>query len=110
MRGLAAALGAAAPERVGVVTGVLGLGFEVAGLACALGDLVAVTADDGAVTEAEVVASARGALTCMPLGRLAGFRAGNAARRGRGGLGVPTGAGLFGRVLDGLGRPIDGRG
>ncbi len=29
---------------------------------------------------------------------------------GAGGLRVPTGAGLFGRVVDGLGRPIDGRG
>lgn len=110
MRGLAAALDAAAPERAGVVTAVLGLGLEVDGLASAVGDLVAVTNDDGAVTEAEVVASARGVLTCMPLGRLAGIRAGNAVRAQRGGLRVPTGAGLFGRVVDGLGRPIDGRG
>lgn len=110
MRGLAAALDAAAPERAGVVTAVLGLGLEVDGLASAVGDLVAVTNDDGAVTEAEVVASARGVLTCMPLGRLAGIRAGNAVRARRGGLRVPTGAGLFGRVVDGLGRPIDGRG
>ncbi|WP_422934680.1 FliI/YscN family ATPase [Sinomonas sp. P47F7] len=110
MIGLASALEAAAPERVGVVTAVVGLGLEVAGLACAVGDLVAVENDDGAVTEAEVVASARGVLMCMPLGRLAGVRAGNPVRARRGGFGVPTGPGLFGRVLDGLGRPIDGRG
>ncbi|MEA5457148.1 FliI/YscN family ATPase [Sinomonas sp. JGH33] len=110
MRGLAAALEAAAPERVGVVTSVLGLGLETAGLPCAVGDLVVVTNDDGAATEAEVVASARGRATCMPLGRITGLRPGDPVRARRGGDVVPTGAGLLGRVLDGLGRPIDGKG
>ncbi|KHL02414.1 FliI/YscN family ATPase [Sinomonas humi] len=110
MRGLAGALEAAAPERVGVVTSVLGLGLEVAGLACAVGDTIAVATDDGGTTEAEVVATARGTLRCMPLGRLAGIRPGDAVRVRRGASAVPVGEQLFGRVLDGLGRPIDGRG
>ncbi|MCH6468523.1 FliI/YscN family ATPase [Sinomonas terrae] len=110
MRGLAAALEAAAPERVGVVTSVLGLGLEVAGLDCAVGDTIAVATDDGGTSEAEVVATARGTLRCMPLGRLAGVRPGAPVRARLGGSGVPTGEQLFGRVLDGLGRPIDGRG
>ena len=110
MRNLAAALEAAAPERVGVVTGVLGLGLEAAGLACAVGDLVAVTAADGTTVDAEVVATGRGALKCMPLGTLTGIRAGDPVRARRGGALVPTGNGLLGRVLDGLGRPIDGKG
>ena len=46
----------------------------------------------------------------MPLGRLAGVAAGDPVRAKGGAVLVPTGAGLFGRVLDGLGRPIDGKG
>jgi flagellum-specific ATP synthase len=59
---------------------------------------------------AEVVATTPDGLRCMPLGRLTGVTAGTPARSTGRPLLVPTGTGLFGRVLDGLGRPIDGRG
>ncbi|MGY3567483.1 FliI/YscN family ATPase [Sinomonas sp. RB5] len=110
LQGLPAAVAAAAPERVGTVAAVRGLGLEVAGLGCAVGDLVEITGDAGLVTGAQVVASARGTLTCMPLGPLSGLRVGHPVRARRGGSLVPTGPALLGRVLDGLGRPIDGRG
>lgn len=108
MRGLAAALEAAAPERIGVVSSVLGLGLEVSGLGCAVGDLLTVGTNPG--VDAEVVATVGGSLKCMPLGRITGIRSGDPVVARREGLLVPTGAGLFGRVLDGLGRPIDGKG
>ncbi|MGN6751146.1 MAG: FliI/YscN family ATPase [Intrasporangium sp.] len=110
MKGLAEALAAAAPERIGTVTSVRGLGLEVAGLPCALGDLVEVRSDGAVVTRAEVVASSQGTLSCMPLGPLEGLRTGQPVRAVRGRLRVPTGPALCGRVLDGLGRPIDGGG
>lgn len=110
MRALATALDAAAPERSGVVTSVVGLGLEMEGLRCGVGDVVAIEAADGGTAEAEVVATARGSLRCMPLGRLAGVRPGDKVRARRGGVLVPTGSALVGRVLDGLGRPIDGLG
>ena len=47
---------------------------------------------------------------CMPLGRLTGINTGTPAKAKGVPVLVPTGAGLFGRVLDGLGRPIDGKG
>ncbi|GAB3568362.1 flagellar protein export ATPase FliI [Arthrobacter alkaliphilus] len=103
-----AALAAAAPQRVGTVTAVLGLGLEVSGLDCAVGDLVTVGQAPG--LDAEVVASVSGAVRCMPLGRLTGVAAGDPARSKGVPVLVPTGRGLFGRVLDGLGRPIDGKG
>ncbi len=102
------ALHAAAPERTGTVTAVLGLGLEVAGLDCAVGDLITVGTSPG--LDAEVVASVSGGLRCMPLRRLTGIAAGDPARSKGKPLMVPTGPGLFGRVLDGLGRPIDGKG
>lgn len=109
MRGLPAALAAAAPQRVGTVTSVLGLGLEVAGLDCAVGELVTVGSGAGTL-DAEVVASVRGRVRCMPLGRLRGVAAGAPARAAGSPVLVPTGEGLFGRVLDALGRPIDGKG
>ncbi|HKU35501.1 MAG TPA: FliI/YscN family ATPase [Paenarthrobacter sp.] len=109
MRGLSAAVAAAAPQRVGTVTSVLGLGVEIAGLDCAVGELV--TIGSGAETlDAEVVASVSGGVRCMPLGRLTGIAAGAPARAAGSSVLVPTGEGLFGRVLDALGRPIDGKG
>lgn len=105
---LTTALAVARPERVGVVSGVVGLGVELRGLRAAIGDLVTIGENPGVA--AEVVATTREALRCMPLGRINGIIAGVSARSAGTPLLVPTGSGLFGRVLDGLGRPIDGKG
>jgi len=104
------ALAAARPERVGVVSSVVGLGLEVSGLAGAVGDLVTVGGDGGPVLDAEVIATSNEVLRCMPLSRVAGIGAGAPARSRGSSILVPTGAALFGRVIDGLGRPIDGAG
>ncbi|WP_020143841.1 FliI/YscN family ATPase [Terracoccus sp. 273MFTsu3.1] len=110
MIGLDEVVAAASPERLGTVAAVRGLALEVAGLSCAVGDHVEMASATGVPTRAEVVATSRGTLTCMPLGPVAGLRVGQPARAVRGGPRVPTGRALLGRVLDGLGRPIDGRG
>jgi flagellum-specific ATP synthase len=104
----AAALNAARPQRLGRVSSVVGLGLEVEGLAVAVGDLIRVGDYPG--VEAEVVATTRDAVRCMPLGRTDGLRTGAAAWSSGEPAQVPTGEGLFGRVLDALGRPIDGKG
>jgi flagellum-specific ATP synthase len=102
------ALRAARPERVGEVSSIVGLSLEVVGLDVAVGDILAI--GEPAVLQAEVVATARGTARCMPLGRMDGIRAGTPARAALTPVMVPTGPGLLGRVLDGLGRPIDGAG
>ncbi|WP_146364186.1 FliI/YscN family ATPase [Arthrobacter yangruifuii] len=107
--GFAAALRSAAPQRVGRVSSVLGLSVEITGLDCGVGDLVSI-GHPGAEVDAEVVAATREGIRCMPFGRLTGLTAGTPARSKGTPLLVPTGTGLFGRVLDGLGRPIDGKG
>jgi flagellum-specific ATP synthase len=104
----AAACAAAKPKRVGVVSSVLGLAVEITGLDCAIGELVSIGGQPG--IEAEVVAADRAGVRCMPLGPLRGISPGDPARAKGGPMLVPTGAALFGRVLDGLGRPIDGKG
>ena len=105
MSAWAAVRDAVRPERVGEVSQVRGLSVQVRGLEGAVGDVLTL---DG--VDAEVVAIGEGGLRCMPLGPVAGLTVG-APARGRGGaLRVPTGTALLGRVLDGLGRPIDGKG
>ena len=97
---------AATPRRAGRVSRVVGLNLEVEGLDAGIGDGIVVEAANGPLP-AEVVAITDGRLTCMPLGVLTGIRAGTTATAAGGRLTVPVGTRLLGRVLDGLGRPID---
>jgi len=99
-------LAAARPQRVGRVRSAVGLSVEVAGLDLPIGALV----DIGDGVRGEVVATASGAARCMPLDGAEGLRAGLPVRPVGDALRVPVGPGLLGRVLDGLGRPIDGKG
>lgn len=99
---------AAAPERVGRVKAVVGLGAEVEGVPAAIGDLVTIGELPG--VHAEVVATTAEAVRVMPYGRLTGVAAGAPVRAVRTPLLVPTGRGMLGRVIDALGRPIDGKG
>nr|WP_274636009.1 FliI/YscN family ATPase [Microbacterium bovistercoris] len=97
---------AARPERVGRISQVRGLSVQVRGLECAVGDLVSLA--DG--RHAEVVATGDDGLRCMPLAPPDGLMVGAPVRALGGPLRVPIGRALLGRVVDGLGRPIDGRG
>lgn len=102
----ASVLEAARPEQVGRITQVRGLSVHVRGVRCAVGDVVQL----GDVVEAEVVALDHGGARCMPLAPADGLALDAPVRRRGGAATVPAGPGLLGRVLDGLGRPIDGKG
>ncbi|MGX1584791.1 FliI/YscN family ATPase [Microbacterium sp. NPDC055502] len=93
------------PERIGEVTRVRGLSVHVRGLDGAVGDVVTL---DG--IDAEVAATGEDGLRCMPLAPVAGLTVGAPVRGSGGPVRVPTGRALLGRILDGLGRPIDGKG
>lgn len=97
---------AVAPRRTGRVTRLVGLRIEVEGVAAAVGEAVRIWRGGG-VLDAEVVAVAGSALACMPLGDLAGVRFGDTVEALGRPLPVSVGEGLLGRILDGLGRPID---
>lgn len=105
---LDAMLEAARPERVGSVTSVAGLRIDIRGLEASIGDIV--TIGDESSTRAEVVAVATGVITAMPLEAVGGLSAGTPVRTQRTRMLVPYGRALLGRVLDGMGRPIDGKG
>lgn len=98
------------PYRVhGRLARLVGLEAEARGIAASIGDLVWV-GDGPERIPAEVVALRDRAVMLMPYGDLAGFGPGApvepAGRRFR----VPVGESVVGRVLDGLGNPIDGKG
>ena len=97
-----------APVAVGTLVRVVGLTLEARGLQAPLGALCRVRSDDGAAVDAEVVGFNDGVLYLMPftepLGIGPGARVALLAR-------IPSaalGEGLLGRVIDGLGQPLDG--
>ncbi|NCT92647.1 FliI/YscN family ATPase [Cellulomonas sp. APG4] len=105
------ALEVAGPEHVGTVSAAVGLSVDVVGLAGAVGDRLTVPASASTPdVDLEVVAVTQRSLRCMPLGPVDGLRVGMPVRSTGGPLTVPVGPGLLGRVLDGLGRPVDGKG
>jgi flagellum-specific ATP synthase len=96
----------ATARSTGRVSGVVGLQLEVEGIVAAIGDSVLVETPAGALP-AEVVALHADACLCMPLGDLRGARAGARVEvTPRAGI-LEVGPALLGRVLDGLGRPLD---
>jgi len=98
---------AAAPVRCGKVTRMVGLDMEIEGLDLAIGDAVRVITDTDPLL-AEVVAVHEGTAVCLPYGELRGVRCGARVDTTKDELLIRVGRPLLGRVLDGLGRPIDG--
>ena len=100
------ALAAARPARLGRVSELLGLQVRVTGLPAAVGDLVEI--ESARPVLAEVVASGPRGLICLPLGSTHGLVVGAPVSAAGGPLRIRVGEELRGRVLDGLGRPLDG--
>lgn len=103
------ALVAAKPQRSGTVRSMTGLAVEVSGLPVAVGDLIDIEVGER-IVPAEVVALGGGKARCMPLGSVTGLQTGAVVRSTGGPMTIQVGPGLLGRVLDGLGRPMDGLG
>lgn len=99
---------AARPVRSGAVTELLGLQLRVRGVDAAVGDLVEVERPGATPLLAEVAAASERGLSCLPLGETTGLVLGAAVRPTGGPLTIAVGDELRGRVLDGLGRPLDG--
>jgi flagellum-specific ATP synthase len=104
---LDAAKAAARPRVTGRIRSVVGMSVTVEGVQAAIGEAVALYRPGGDLI-AEVVAIDDDGLVCMPLGELSGIRSGATAEIAPGRLSVPVGEALRGRVVDALGRPIDG--
>src|SRR5919107_972444 len=95
----------------GKVTRVVGLVIEAAGLDVGLGELCRITSLSGDQSVlAEVVGFHERGVLLMPLGEMDGLHPGSSVLPLGRSFGVDVGPGLLGRVLNGLGHPIDGKG
>ena len=103
----ASAHAAARPLRYGQVTHMVGMSIEVVGIPAAIGEGLVLMPSQRRVY-AEVVALRDDRVVCLALGETTGIRVGTRVASLGGPLPVRVGPGLLGRVLDGLGRPIDG--
>ena len=102
-----AAVDAAAPLVRGRVSEVRGLSVSVSGAPTRIGELVLIGTEEP--TPAEVVAVQGDLATCLPLGSTRGIGAGDPVTATGRPMVVHAGTALLGRVLDGMGRPMDGR-
>lgn len=94
----------------GRITRVVGLLVESSGPAAAVGELCALAAGDALFGYAEVVGFRETTTLLMPLGGMDGIRPGLEVVATGKPLQVPVGQELIGRILDGLGNPLDGKG
>jgi flagellum-specific ATP synthase len=95
----------------GRIKQVIGLTIESAGPAAQIGELCYIHSDHLATPiGAEVVGFRGDRVLLMPLGEMAGIGPGSEVVASGHPLSVPVGYGLLGRILDGLGRPMDGKG
>ena len=98
-------------ERFGRVTRVVGLTVEATGIAAEIGaQCVIETNNGGAAIEAEVVGFDGKHLYLMPIHYLEGIRAGSLVRFKQAQSLCGVGEKMLGRVINGLGEPIDGKG
>jgi flagellum-specific ATP synthase len=94
----------------GRVTQVVGLVIESNGPNARIGDICLVYTETGTPIHAEVVGFRGDRILLMPLGDMNGVRAGCLVQSTGACLKVPYGNSLLGRVLNGLGQPMDGLG
>ncbi len=101
------AMRAGRPQLTGRVTGVVGLSITASGLPGRVGEMVYV-GDGATAVPAEVIALDGDRLTCLPLGPLTGIGTGSKVTATGGPMEITVGPQLRGRILNGLGEPIDG--
>lgn len=99
------------PPRIeGRITRMIGLTIEAVGIKCAVGECCFIELAADNLVEAEVVGFSGDRIYLMPLYPIDGLQAGTRviahAAMGK----VPVGMSLLGRVLNGVGKPIDGKG
>ncbi len=94
----------------GEVTQVIGLTIEANGPRARLGEICQVFTDPEQSIPAEVVGFRDRRLILMPLGHIAGVGPGSMVRATRRLPMAEVGHCLLGRILDGLGKPMDGQG
>ena len=98
------------PARVvGTIADVVGLTIEAADFAAPLGAMARIERRQGGALMAEIVGFRHGHTLLMPLGDMRGVSRGDSVELLLTQARVATGEGLLGRIVDALGRPLDGK-
>ncbi len=98
------------PPVEGRLTRMVGLTLEAQGVQAAVGDRCEVLTGVGPAIDAEVVGFSGDRIYLMPTGEMHGLRPGARVVPRLGAGDVPVGPELLGRVIDGAGQPLDGKG
>jgi flagellum-specific ATP synthase len=110
-KGIISSIDTAEPMRVsGKVAEVIGLIIEATGPAASVGDVCSVERNGVPVGRAEVVGFREDRTLLMPLGPIEGISPGLAIVGTKKPLMVGVGRQLLGRIVDGLGEPLDNKG
>ncbi len=94
----------------GKVKQITGVVIEATGRNGSVGDVCEIYTRNNKAIKAEIVGFRDETILLMPLGETLGVATGSRVRRLTIPLRVPVGEQLLGRVLDGLGNPMDGKG
>lgn len=94
----------------GRLTRIVGLRIEAVGCQVSVGSRCLISREEGADVEAEVVGFSGEHIYLMPTGGIHGLAPNAQVTPLAHNSGISVGPSLLGRVLDGMGRPIDGKG
>ena len=99
-------------QHYGRLSAVRGLMVEIGGIgqAAAVGSRIALATRDGSQVDAEVVGFKDGRALCLPFGPLDGISVGSKAYAAAADASVSPSDAWLGRIVNGLGQPVDGRG
>jgi len=92
----------------GRVVNLVGLTIEVGGLSCQVGEVCEIRTGASSSLLAEVIGFRNDRMLLMPMGSMDGIQPNSPVYPVARALKAPVGVELLGRVLDGLGQPIDG--
>lgn len=98
------------PRVEGRITRMIGLTIEAVGIKCAVGECCFIELSKDQQIEAEVVGFSGDRIYLMPLYPIDGLQAGTRVVASSESGKVPVGMTLLGRILNGVGKPIDGKG
>lgn len=94
----------------GRVVQVVGLTVEIMGLNCQVGEICEIQTSNKKPLMAEAIGFRNNRMLLMPLGSMEGIQPDSVVRSVSSVFKAPVGDALIGRVLNGLGEPIDGKG
>ena len=94
----------------GRISQIIGLVIEATGLEGSLGELCLIRTKDNRTIQAEIVGFKGNKILMMPFEEIMGISPGSPVSVNPQPMNIPVGNQLLGRILDGMGNPIDGKG